>query len=146
MLNDSKNAEVLEFIDLDAALTAYAAHQTITIQLKNNEGAVLPQAFDVEIHQREQRKLINKYQRMLTTPTDTVAQVEVLIDFYELGIALTKYIVGWAGFTGTFNRDKIKQWLELSGERAEAFGRDFKVILGKYEEDILKQQEHDVKN
>jgi hypothetical protein len=72
--------------------------------------------------------------------------MEIQVDHYGLAQALADDVVNWRGFSGTFDKAKLKKWLESFGACAEAFAQAFKGLLEQYETQMLKKKDALEKN
>jgi hypothetical protein len=126
-------------IDIDQSLAAAQGTPTFWIEFGDGDE---PPAIEIEVKQREQRRLVNKYIRAAVAD----GEMSIAPDWYSLGLAIVPYAKNWRGFAGQFDRGKLKQWLEVFGAHTEALGQAFKSLLDKYEEQVLKYQEAIEKN
>jgi hypothetical protein len=108
------------------------------------------QAIRIEVHQREQRHLIDQYIRPSASKSDITDEgaqrFEVVGSYYDLGLALAEYSVDWQGFEGEFDRSLLIEWLAELGGWCERFAQKFKTMLDAHEAELLVYKGEERKN
>jgi hypothetical protein len=146
-------------IDIDASIEAIETHPSFWVKFLAPDEEQEPIAFEMKAAPRQQRRIVDRYIRMSAAfrPTDpahakedtqaeTPHSMEINADWHGMAQALSEYIIGWEGFKGTFDRAKVKKWLEIYGSYAIAFAQNFKGVLDKFEADLNRQKDLEIKN
>jgi hypothetical protein len=131
-------------IDIDASLVSVQETATFWVEFEEDGPAL-----EVTVDQRKQRRLLNRYIRASIhreAGDEEVQDINVQPEFYDLGLALVEFVVGWRGFAGAFDREKVKRFLTQFGSYAEAFGQQFKGMLDAYDEQVLQYKDAAAKN
>jgi hypothetical protein len=131
-------------IDIDSSLQAIDSHKTFWVEF-DIEGEAEKPAFEIEVKQRKQRKAIDAHIRPYGLRGDD-SKYEVVADYFGLALALSDDVINWRGFSGAFDKPKLKKWLEAFGACAESFAQAFKGILEQYEAQMLKHKDALEKN
>ncbi len=135
-------------IDIDMSLQAVETQKTFWVEFEI-EGETEKPALEIEVKQRKQRQTLNRYIRASTgisKDQESGSTMEIMVDYYGLALALADDVINWRGFSGSFDKVKLKKWLEAFGSCAEAFAQSFKGLLENYETLMLKKKDALEKN
>jgi hypothetical protein len=132
-------------IDIDASLAAIESHQTFWVEFSNPEDKEEKLSFEVKADPRKQRKIIDAGTHVGTIIGDAQTMT-ISVDWMSIALSLSDYFVGWSGFQGEFNKEKAKKWLGAFVSYALSFAQNFKAVLDKYEADMVRRKDIEIKN
>jgi len=140
-------------IDIDKSMASVDAHPTFWVEF-HVPGEETNPAIEIKAAPRQQRRLLDTYIQMTATAPSKMDETDekqpmmlkISPDWQGLALALSEYAVNWKGFSGSFDKARLKTWFGLFSSCAIAFGQGFKDILDTYESDLLKKREEEVKN
>lgn len=76
----------------------------------------------------------------------TDAEMRIKGEDFSFGIRLTKYVVGWEGISGDFNRNKLVDWFDVVPDACIAFANGLPKVLKQRQKAALQYKESTKKN